>query len=59
MKKKTVRKTTKKSVTRRVRRVAKPVSSSSQWGKDRSMMLILAAGTIVLVVVGMLMAGWL
>ncbi len=29
------------------------------WGKDRSMLLLLAAGTIILAVVGMYMAGWL
>ena len=71
MKKKTVKKSTKRmSATKRVvsRRVVHGpghdcqdcmVKYGGMWGKDRNMLLLLAAGTIILAVVGMWMAGWL
>lgn len=75
MKKKTTKKTTKRVATRKVVRRSSPARSSvhgpmhdcpecmarygGMWGKDRNMILLLAAGTIILAVVGMWMAGWL
>jgi len=59
MKKKTVKRSTKRSTKRVVHHRAARSTSGWMWDKDRSMMIMLAAGTIILVVVGMFMAGWL
>jgi hypothetical protein len=61
MKKKIVRKTIKKAATKKTTSVKRSVApvAKSQWGEDRGMVIMLAAGTIVLVVIGMYMAGWL
>jgi hypothetical protein len=32
---------------------------NSMWGKDQGMILMLSAGTIILIVVGMYFMGWL
>jgi hypothetical protein len=59
MKKKTVKRASRKSAKRVVRHVSKSSSMNWMWDKDHSMTIMLAAGTIILVVVGMFMAGWL
>lgn len=61
MKKKITKRSTKRSAKRVVhhRRSTSSDAWYGSWGKDRSMIIMLAAGTIILVVVGMYMAGWL
>lgn len=75
MKKKTTKSTKRTTATKRVVRRSASVRRvqhgpmhdcpecsmryGSGWGKDRNMVLLLAAGTIILAVVGMWMAGWL
>lgn len=70
MKKKITKKASRRAVSRKAtvkRSIHGPGHNCDQcmekyggmWGKDRSMMLLLAAGTIILAVVGMYMAGWI
>ena len=72
MKKKVMKKTTKRAVKRtsakKVMRVMHGPNHDcpecndmygGMWGKDRSMVILLAAGIIILAVAGMWMAGWL
>lgn len=56
--KKKITKTRTKKAAKRVVRTRKPEVSTG-WGDDRSMVIMLAAGTIVLVVVGMYVANWI
>ncbi|HSW90143.1 MAG TPA: hypothetical protein VLH19_04705 [Patescibacteria group bacterium] len=62
-------KTKAKRTTKRVSRATKSravshrrtsaASSNKMWGMDQSMILVLSAGIVVLIVVGMYFSGWL
>lgn len=59
---KSTKKTTKKVAAKRsvaVHHAAPVTKSKSFWGNDQSMVLLLAAGTIIFLVAGLLFAGWL
>lgn len=71
MKKKITKKTTKRLVASRKTAARRVIHGPDHdcpecnmrygniWGKDRNMLLLLAAGTIILATAGMWMAGWL
>ncbi len=59
---KSTKKTTKKVTAKRhgaVHHSAPVVRAKGFWGNDQSMVLLLAAGTIIFLVAGLLFAGWL
>ena len=60
MKKKMKRSTKRRSVSRSTAtRAAFTNSTRGFWGRDTQMVMMLASGIIILIVAGMLVAGWM